>query len=201
MHTIMILEDDILLNKNIALSLKTAGFKVLCAATVAEAETLYAHADLLLLDVLLPDGNGVEFCRTVRACSDVPVIFLSSCDDETDIIRGLEQGGDDYITKPFRLAELLSRIRANLRRRTVAMPLADLTAVEQKLLEYLMLHKGQYVTREQLLAYLWDAKGEFVNDNTLSVHISRLREKLDAAGNAGKIQTKRGVGYQWIPQT
>ncbi len=201
MATIMILEDDALLNKNIALSLKTAGYTVICASTVAQAETLCADADLLLLDVLLPDGNGVEFCRALRACSDVPVIFLSSCDDETDIIRGLEQGGDDYITKPFRLAELLSRIKANLRRRTVTVPLADLTAVEQKLLEYLMLHKGQYVSREQLLGYLWDAKGEFVNDNTLSVHISRLREKLDAAGNAGKIRTKRGVGYQWVPQT
>lgn len=202
MHTILVLDDDVLLNKNITLALKASGYTVINATTIAEAEQIYGMADLLLLDVILPDGNGVELCRSIRANSDVPVIFLTSCDDEADIIYGLEQGGDDYITKPFRLAELLSRIKANLRRRTVS-PLSalSLTAVEQKLLEYLMMHKDRFVTREQLLAYLWDSKGEFVNDNTLSVHISRLRDKLNAAEDAGKIITRRGVGYQWTSQT
>lgn len=202
MDTILVLDDDVLLNKNITLALKASGYAVINAATVAEAEQLYGKADLLLLDVMLPDGNGVELCRFIRSNSDVPVIFLTSCDDEADIVYGLEQGGDDYITKPFRLAELLSRIKANLRRRTVSPSAAlSLTAVEQKLLEYLMMNKGRFVTREQILAYLWDSKGEFVNDNTLSVHISRLRDKLDAAENAGNIITKRGVGYQWTSQT
>lgn len=202
MHTILVLDDDVLLNKNITLALKASGYTVINATTIAEAEQIYGMADLLLLDVILPDGNGVELCRSIRANSDVPVIFLTSCDDEADIVYGLEQGGDDYITKPFRLAELLSRIKANLRRRTVS-PLSalSLTAVEQKLLEYLMMHKDRFVTREQLLAYLWDSKGEFVNDNTLSVHISRLRDKLNAAEDAGKIITRRGVGYQWTSQT
>lgn len=202
MHTILVLDDDLLLNKNITLALKASGYTVINATTIAEAEQIYGMADLLLLDVILPDGNGVELCRSIRANSDVPVIFLTSCDDEADIVYGLEQGGDDYITKPFRLAELLSRIKANLRRRTVS-PLSalSLTAVEQKLLEYLMMHKDRFVTREQLLAYLWDSKGEFVNDNTLSVHISRLRDKLNAAEDAGKIITRRGVGYQWTSQT
>ncbi|MBE6847974.1 MAG: response regulator transcription factor [Ruminococcus sp.] len=200
MARILILDDDALLNKNIALALTNVGYEVICAATIREAEQLYARADLLLLDVMLPDGSGVELCRLIRSCSDVPVIFLTSCDDEADIVYGLEQGGDDYITKPFRLAELLSRIKANLRRRTVVLPLSDLTAAEQKLLEYLMMNKGRFVSREQLLGYLWDSRGEFVNDNTLSVHISRLREKLEQAGDAGRIVTKRGVGYQWIPQ-
>lgn len=202
MYTILVLDDDVLLNKNISLALKANGYGVVNAATIAEAEERYAQADLLLLDVLLPDGNGVDFCRSIRAQSDVPVIFLTSCDDEADIVYGLEQGGDDYITKPFRLAELLSRIKANLRRRAVS-PCSELllTAVEQKLLEYLMMNKERFVTREQILAYLWDSKGEFVNDNTLSVHISRLRDKLNSAENAGKIVTKRGVGYQWTAQT
>lgn len=202
MDTILVLDDDVLLNKNITLALKASGYAVINAATVAEAEQLYGKADLLLLDVMLPDGNGVELCRSIRTNSDVPVIFLTSCDDEADIVYGLEQGGDDYITKPFRLAELLSRIKANLRRRTVSPSAAlSLTAVEQKLLEYLMMNKGRFVTREQILAYLWDSKGEFVNDNTLSVHISRLRDKLNTAENAGSIITRRGVGYQWTSQT
>lgn len=202
MYTILVLDDDVLLNKNISIALKANGYGVVNAAAIAEAEERYAQADLLLVDVLLPDGNGVDFCRSIRAQSDVPVIFLTSCDDEADIVYGLEQGGDDYITKPFRLAELLSRIKANLRRRAVSpLPRLSLTAVEQKLLEYLMMNKERFVTREQILAYLWDSKGEFVNDNTLSVHISRLRDKLNSAENAGKIVTKRGVGYQWTAQT
>ena len=116
-------------------------------------------------------------------------------------MRGLDAGADDYITKPFRLQELLSRIRANLRRRgseqTNALP--ELTATEQKLLDYFRANAGRYVTREQILAALWDAKGCFVNDNTLSVHISRLRDKLRGSG-CGQIQTKRGMGYRWTAQ-
>ncbi|MBR6761878.1 MAG: response regulator transcription factor [Oscillospiraceae bacterium] len=202
MAKILVLDDDAILNKNIGLALQTAGYTVLSAATIAEAEALYADADLLLLDVMLPDGNGVEFCRRIRAYCEVPILFLTSNDDEADIIKGLESGGDDYITKPFRLRELLSRIGANLRRCAVTPPTAlpELTAVEQKLLEYLMWNKGRYLTREQILAFLWDSKGCFVNDNTLSVHISRLRDKLKTA-DCGRIITKRGLGYQWTDST
>lgn len=196
MAVILVLDDDDTLRKNIALSLETEGYQVLTAATIADAERFSNQADLLLLDVMVPDGDGVEFCRKFRETSAKPVIFLTSCSEETEIIRGLDSGGDDYITKPFRLRELLSRVRANLRRSMPADSLPELTAAERRLLDYLMCNKGQYLTREQILGHLWDEKGSFVNDNTLSVTISRLREKLSACG-FGQIVTKRGVGYKW----
>ena len=146
------------------------------------------------------DRSGFELCKSIRSTSDIPIIFLTSYDEEADILRGLDLGGDDYITKPFRLKVLLSRVRAVLRRCTVEVPDMELTAVEQKLLEYLMLNRERFLTREQLLAYLWDSKGCFVNDNTLSVNISRLRDKLKEHGR-GQIITKRGVGYKWTEQT
>ena len=127
----------------------------------------------------------------------VPVIFITSYDEEADILRGFDSGCDDYITKPFRLNILLSRVRAVMRRCGGDTNTAELTAVEQKLLDYLMMNRGQFLTRQQILTYLWDSQGEFVNDNTLSVNISRLREKLRESG-AGEIVTKRGVGYKWI---
>lgn len=196
MNTILLAEDDATLRKNIALSLESEGYNVISASTAAEAEASANSADLIILDVMLPDGNGVELCRKLRRIIKAPIIFLTSCDDEADIIRGLDSGGDDYITKPFRLKELFSRIRANLRRIPDTHEL-DLTAVEQKLLSYLMQNREQYLTREQILEFLWDSKGIFVNDNTLSVNISRLREKLNEAEDCGKIVTKRGIGYKW----
>lgn len=197
MKTILIAEDDASLNKNIAFALESEGFSVIRTSTIAEAEKLFPQADLLLLDVMLPDGSGIELCRIVRRSSKVPVIFLTASDTENDIISGLDSGGDDYITKPFRLRVLISRINAALRRcGSEPAKLPELTAVEHKLLEYLMLNRDRFVTREQLLEYLWDSKGIFVNDNTLSVNISRLREKLGSSCG-GQIITKRGIGYKW----
>ena len=200
MNTILLVEDEETLNNNIRLALETEGYSVIAERTVAGAETAADRADLIILDVMLPDGNGVEFCRRLRRNVQTPVIFLTSCDDEADIVRGLDSGGDDYITKPFRLRELLSRIRANLRR-IPDVPEIELTALEQKLLNYLMLNREQYLTRDQILSYLWDSKGIFVNDNTLSVNISRLREKLGKTAGCGRIVTKRGMGYKWTEQT
>jgi DNA-binding response OmpR family regulator len=200
MNTILLVEDDETLNKNITLALETEGYTVLSASTVAAAMPLVTDADLIILDITLPDGNGVDLCRNIRKTIQTPIIFLTSCDDEADIVRGLDSGGDDYITKPFRLRELFSRIRANLRR-VPEVPKIELTAVEQKLLGYLMLNREQYLTREQILEYLWDSKGIFVNDNTLSVNISRLREKLAKTSGCGSIVTKRGMGYKWTEQT
>ena len=202
MKNILIVEDDLTLNKNLAFALETQGFSVITAHTISEAYELYQQADIAVLDVMLPDGSGLDLCRKIRENSRLPVIFLTSCDDERDIIDGLDCGGDDYIAKPFRFNELLSRIRAVLRRCVTATEkkLPELTAIEQKLLEYLMLNKEQFVTREQILAYLWDSKGCFVNDNTLSVNISRLREKLKES-DIGQIITKRGMGYKWTEQT
>lgn len=196
MNKILLVEDDKTLNKNIAIALESEGYNVVKLSGIQFADELLHDVDLIILDVMLPDGSGKEFCKKVRKNSQIPIIFLTSCDDEADIVDGLDIGGDDYITKPFRLRELLSRIRANLRR-IPAVPEMELTAVEQKLLDYLKLNHGHYLTREQILDYLWDCKGVFVNDNTLSVNISRLREKLKKSGG-GQIVTKRGLGYKWI---
>lgn len=196
MNKILLVEDDETLNKNIAIALESNGYNVVKADGIQSAEELFPEVDLIILDVMLPDGSGKDFCRKIRRNSQIPIIFLTSCDDEADIVDGLDIGGDDYITKPFRLRELLSRIRANLRRVPIV-PEMELTAVEQKLLDYLKLNHGHYLTREQILDYLWDCKGVFVNDNTLSVNISRLREKLKKSGG-GQIVTKRGIGYKWI---
>lgn len=195
MNKILLVEDDKTLNKNIALALENVGYNVIKADGIQSAKKLFQAVDLIILDIMLPDGNGKDFCRKIRQNSQVPIIFLTSCDDEADIVDGLDIGGDDYITKPFRLRELLSRVKANLRRIPV-IPEMELTAVEQKLLDYLKLNHGRYLTREQILDYLWDCKGVFVNDNTLSVNISRLREKLKKSGG-GQIITKRGLGYKW----
>lgn len=200
MKIILVVEDDLTLNRNIAFALEAEGFNVLTATSINEGLSLSEKAQLILLDVILPDGNGLDFCRSLRKSSSVPVIFLTSCDEERDILKGFDCGCDDYITKPFRLKVLISRIRAIFRRCTSELPDIELTAVEQKLLEYLMLNKERYLTREQLLEHLWDSKGCFVNDNTLSVNISRLRDKL-RSGNSGQIVTKRGMGYKWTDST
>lgn len=201
MNTILIVEDDDTLRKNIAFALEEAGYSTLTAETLGKAAEAADSCDLILLDVLLPDGNGMDFCKKLRERCSTPIIFLTSCDDEADVVKGLDCGADDYIRKPFRLRELLSRIRANLRRFVVSDDIPDLTAVEQKLLEYLMLNREQFITRERILEYLWDSKGCFVNDNTLSVNISRLRDKLKSCPGHGQIITKRGLGYKWTQQT
>lgn len=203
MTTILVVEDDSALNQNIAFALESAGYSVLRAGSIADAEPLADNAQLILLDVMLPDGNGLDFCKSIRKNTSVPVIFLTSCDSERDMLVGFDSGCDDYITKPFRLKVLMSRIKALLRRCGIdeeKLPDMELTAVEQKLLEYLMLNKNRFLSREQILAYLWDSKGCFVNDNTLSVNISRLRDKLKE-NSCGQIITKRGVGYKWTDST
>ncbi|MDO4863500.1 MAG: response regulator transcription factor [Ruminococcus sp.] len=200
MAEILLVEDDRSLSGSIALALGSDGHSVAQAYSAEQAQELLAGADIVLLDVSLPDKSGFELCRIIRESSDIPIIFITSYDEEADILRGLDSGGDDYITKPFRLNVLLSRVRAVLRRCTVQLPDMELTAVEKKLLEYLMLNRERFLTREQILAYLWDSKGCFVNDNTLSVNISRLRDKLRSSGR-GQIITERGVGYKWTEQT
>lgn len=203
MHTILIVDDDPSLCRNLSVALTASGYRTLTASDAASACRQCSDADLILLDVMLPDDSGYDCCREIRRKTDVPLLFLTSCSDEAEIIRGLDCGGDDYITKPFRLRELLARIQANLRRCEPHAPQStahigpELTAAEQQLLDYLKANAGQYVSREQILAALWDAKGSFVSDNTLSVHISRLREKLEAA-HCGEIRTKRGMGYKWV---
>lgn len=195
---ILLVEDDEALAYGLKYSLEKAELSVIHADTAAAAmEKFGTGIDLVLLDIMLPDGNGYDLCREMRQKADIPIIFLTACDSEANTVTGLDLGADDYICKPFRLGELTSRIRAVLRRYEKA-PVTEvgyegLTLIETKLLSMLRENRGQILTRMQILNKLWDNKGEFVDDNTLSVHISRLREKVGAE----HIITVRGVGYKW----
>ena len=224
MARLLLLEDDQSLIDGLVYALTKEGFALDVAMTVKEARAqLAAQAyDLLLLDQTLPDGSGLALCEEVRAGgSAVPIIFLTAMDEEIQVIRALDAGGDDYITKPFKLGELCSRIRAQLRRSgmlrqqeqepgaegTVRIeggrayreeePL-ELTATELRLLACFLRNRGQVLTREQLLAALWDEDANFVDDNTLSVYIRRLREKVERDPSAPQhLRTVRGLGYEW----
>lgn len=224
MARLLLLEDDQSLIDGLVYALTKEGFALDVAMTVREARAqLAAQAyDLLLLDQTLPDGSGLALCEEVRASGNaVPIIFLTAMDEEIQVIRALDAGGDDYITKPFKLGELCSRIRAQLRRSgmlhqqkqepgaegTVRIeggrayreeePL-ELTATELRLLACFLRNRGQVLTREQLLAALWDEDANFVDDNTLSVYIRRLREKVERDPSAPQhLRTVRGLGYEW----
>ena len=213
---ILLVEDDLYLREGLQELLQKEGYAPVCAKSISEANALFQadRFDLVILDVTLPDGNGLDFCTHIRhAGADVPILFLTACDEEFQIVRGLDAGADDYVTKPFRLQELLSRIRALLRRKTAATAYACgnilidpstatvkkdaenlfLTPTEFQILLALVQNRGIIVTRNTLLQRIWDCDGMFVDDNTLSVHISRLREKI----GAGHIVTVRGTGYRW----
>ena len=224
MARLLLLEDDQSLIDGLVYALTKEGFVLDVAMTVREARAQLASQayDLLLLDQTLPDGSGLALCEEVRAGGNaVPIIFLTAMDEEIQVIRALDAGGDDYITKPFKLGELCSRIRAQLRRSgmlrqqeqepgaegTVRIeggrayreeePL-ELTATELRLLACFLRNRGQVLTREQLLAALWDEDANFVDDNTLSVYIRRLREKVERDPSAPQhLRTVRGLGYEW----
>lgn len=222
---ILLVEDDLSLLDGLVYSLEKNHFKVTVARTVREAVTLYAAGsyDLILLDLTLPDGLGFQVCTYVRERSSVPIIFLTASDEEVNIVKGLDIGGDDYITKPFKLNELISRIKALLRR--AGMSTQDSSSVlqsngitikylenqvicngetlelignEYKLLSLFMQNPNIVLSRQMILDRLWDDKGNFVDDNTLSVYVRRLRNKIeDNPDHPSKIITVRGVGYQW----
>ena len=227
MSRLLLLEDDMSLIDGLRYSLERNGFELEVARTVREARSCLkgGHSfDLLLLDVTLPDGTGFMICEEVRSAGDTtPIIFLTASDEETSIIRGLDSGGDDYITKPFRLGELCSRIRALLRRSTMrkkvesgdlrsgtetvdqlagrayleGKPL-ELTGAEYRLLCLFLRHDGQVLTRNAILDALWDGNGSYVDDNTLSVYIRRLREKIERDPSRPEyLMTVRGMGYRW----
>ncbi len=211
---IVLVEDDRYLRQGLQELLTGEGYRVETADTAARADALIrgGPADLVVLDVGLPDMDGVTLCKRWRETGFfAPVLFLTARDEEMDIVRGLDAGGNDYVTKPFRMLELLSRIRALLRGAAPPAPHArgldidetrmtvkqdghqlNLTLTEYKLLTTLAGTDG-IVTRSRLLSLLWDQEGRFIDDNTLSVHMSRLREKL----RGDHIKTIRGVGYQW----
>ncbi len=220
---ILIVEDDRMLMMGLQVALKTKGSQVLQAGSVREALSVYdqqaGRIDFVLLDMRLPDGTGMEVCRHIRRRSSVPIIFLTACDDEKNAVEALGSGGDDYMTKPFHLRELLARMDA-IRRRSapqrekktifrVGENVIDirkgrverqgkeilLSAVEYRLLLVFLQNRGQLLRRNQILSFLWDDGGEFVNDNTLTVYIRRLRQKLDDESGR-QIETVRGMGYR-----
>ena len=212
---ILLVEDDTALRGALEELLIREGYEVIKASNVRTAvETMNTEIDLAMLDVGLPDGDGVSLCRKWR-CEGVqaPILFLTAKDEELDVVRGLDAGGNDYVTKPFRMQELLSRIRALLRRNQndttitrsgITLDKAKLqasrdgevlllTVTEYKILAKLISERS-IITRAALLDALWDVDSRFVDDNTLSVHVSRLREKVGSS----HIKTVRGVGYQWV---
>ena len=213
---ILIVEDNPLTLKGLSYLLERESYQVDAATTseLAQDRLNINHYDLVLLDVSLPDGNGFDLARSLRESNpQVPFIFITALDDETNIVRGLELGADDYVTKPFRNRELLLRIRNALSRQgktnteikigefaldpasgtfTVSGQAIPLTALERRLLACLMENSGRIVTRERLLDEIWDASGKTVNDNTLSVYLKRLRGKL---GDPSTITTIKNVGY------
>lgn len=212
---IMLVEDDKALREALQELLVREGYQVIPASNAETARTAIRKCiDLIMLDVGLPDGDGVELCKHWRQEGlQTPILFLTAKDEELDVVRGLDAGGNDYVTKPFRMQELLSRIRALLRRnqneetitrsgitidksRLQAVKDGEallLTVTEYKILSKLISQRS-IITRALLLEALWDVDSRFIDDNTLSVHISRLREKV----GSGHIKTIRGVGYQWV---
>lgn len=200
MERILLLEDDKSLVTGLTLALGRAGYALDTARTLAEAGHLWqaGRYDLLMLDVTLPDGTGFDFCREVRRTSGVPILFLTASDEEMDIITGLDLGGDDYITKPFKLGVLLSRVHALLRRAEKNGVPLELTAAEYKLLCLFLRSPGQVLTKETILNALWDCEGNYVDTNTLTVYIRRLRLKVeDDPGSPQRLVTVRGMGYRW----
>lgn len=193
---ILITEDDAAIRAALALILRDHGFEPVFAVSCEEALTAFDGCGLVLLDLMLGSGSGLDVLREIRRSSSIPVIIISCLDDNSDISRGLDMGADDYITKPFSGVVLISRINALLRRSSGFqgdVP-AGLTATEQRLCSYLLMNKGRVLSRQQLLSHMWDSKGEFVSDNALSVAITRIRGKLDGRG---RIVTVKGVGYKW----
>lgn len=220
MTKILLVEDDGQIASYLGELLRAEGFDTQIAGSKKEAgECLLVQAfDLVLLDVSLPDGNGFSICAEIKREYEIPVIFLTASGDEYSVVAGLDMGADDYIAKPFRPRELISRIRLVLRRckkeqrilscgdlrvnvssATVTKGEKELflSALEYRLLLLLLQNKGQILTRNQLLEEIWDASGEYVNDNTLSVYMKRLREKIEENPQSPRLlHTIRGIGYR-----
>lgn len=224
MKRIFFVEDDFSLISGLSFAIKKQGYEIDVARTSLESETLWINGkyDLVILDVSLPDGSGYNLCKKIRKTSKVPIMFLTAADEETDIIMGLDIGGDDYITKPFKLAVFLSRINALLRRSDnfnqtdielnsngIKVQLLkgevykngeqlDLTASEYKLLCLFMKNPNIVLSPDQILSKLWDCHENYIDNNSLTVYIRRLRTKIeDNPSNPQKIVTVRRMGYKW----
>lgn len=221
---ILIVEDDKSLINGLSFAIKKQGYELDIARTSAEADEIWENRKyaLVILDVSLPDGSGFDICKKIRQTSKVPIIFLTAADEETDVIMGLDIGGDDYITKPFKLAVLMARINAILRRSghfseentelnsngiTVELlkgkvykdgKQIDLTTSEYKLLCLFMENPDIIFSAEHILSKLWDCNENYIDNNALTVYIRRLRAKIEDDPSKPKmIVTVRGMGYKW----
>mgnify|MGYP004497503399 FL=1 len=218
MKKILLVEDNETIIMGLKYSLEQEGFQVISAKTAKESKEKLDNKsiDIVLLDVSLPDGNGFEICKEIKEKNDIPVIFLTAQDEETSVVLGLDLGADDYIVKPFRTRELISRIKSVLRRYgkkeenniiqyknikidTISAKVYKnnkeiiFTSLEYRILLMLFTNQNKLITREQLLEKIWDIAGNFVNDNTLTVYIKRIRKKLE---DDSIIKTIRGLGYR-----
>lgn len=218
---IFLLEDDDAIALGLCYSLQNEGYNVTLAKSVSEATDIVEKNDfaLYILDLTLPDGSGYDVCKKIKSIGDRPVIFLTAYDDEVNVVMGFDLGADDYITKPFRLKELLVRIKSVLRRynrtggdatvkiKNITINTNEakvykngeeivLTAMEYRLLLILLNNRGKVLSRSQLLENIWNVEGDFVEDNTLTVYIKRLRDKIEEdAASSQIIKTVRGLGY------
>lgn len=224
MAKILVLEDDESLNRGISLKLSKEGYEVLSAAGVSEAKSLYSENEVALVisDITMEDGNGLEFCRQLRKESSVYLIFLTALDQEVDIVNGYDAGADDYITKPFSLMVLISKVNAWMRRisqkvegrqilssgnirmdcREMKVYKDDkeilLSKRELQLLLYFLRNPKQILSKEQILGQVWDVEGQFVDDNTVPVTIGRLKKKVSEGEEPEYIKNVRGMGYIWM---
>ena len=222
MQKILLIEDDRTLGSGIRLALQNTSLQITLCHTLTEGRNVLdrEHIDLLILDINLPDGSGLDLLNEVRKISTVPIILLTANDMEMDIVTGLESGADDYITKPFSLAVLRARVNAQLRRSISAKPacteiddfqfdfdrmefhkngqLIDLSKTEQKLLRILVENRGQTLTRAVLVDRIWTDGADYVDENALSVTVKRLRDKLEDSPSSPKyLKTVYGIGYTW----
>jgi DNA-binding response OmpR family regulator len=221
----LIIEDDDNLMRGIAFAFEKDGYAVMTANTMKDGRLYFEqnNIEIIILDIGLPDGSGLELCRSIREKSNIPIIMLTACDLETDEVSGFMAGADDYVTKPFSLSVLRARVEAVLRRleakenRLIQSGVFKLdtdrgklfkenneilvSATEYKLLNFLMSNAGQILSKERILDALWDKQGNFVDENTLPVNISRLRAKIeDDPKNPKIIKTFHGMGYGWVKE-
>ncbi len=222
MQKILVVEDDIIICGGVKIFLESKGYKADCAYSLAEAEAaLSGSYNLIILDINLPDGNGLDLCNKIHKERQIPVIFLSADDTDEDMIKGFKAGCDDYIAKPFSTELLNQRIMAVLRRSVqntdndlfqykdmsvdfrkmqvyISNELVKLSVTEYKLLELLIKNMGQVLTRETIIERIWDCDENFIDGNTLNVHIRRLRQKLEPDDkNPQYIRTVFGIGYTY----
>lgn len=224
---VLVVEDDPIIQEGLKIALGQEGYDIVAVDCVSKAKrSLRDHGDfdLCILDIMLPDGTGYDICAEIRSRGETPIIFLTACDDEVHTVLALEQGADDYIAKPFRMRELIARIKAVMRRAGYKQESGDivklgenevnlrtgkvynkksgteiiLTAMEYKLLLIFINNRGSVLSRQQLLHNIWDVAGDYVTDNTLTVYVKRLRNKLEDGGGAELIQTVRGMGYRLV---